>query len=78
VKTSLGTVNRPTKTTAELLALINQRHEDWWPQEFRLTITRSAEHDWTVIADSTASADFANCVGRIVAELRLRNGWAGR
>jgi hypothetical protein len=39
-------VNRPKRTTGELIALINQRRADWWPAEFRLTIDRSAEHDW--------------------------------
>jgi hypothetical protein len=72
------TTNRPKKTTAELIALINQRHEDWWPQEFHLTITRSAEHDWTAITDTATNRDFAASIARVVAELRLRNAWAGR
>jgi hypothetical protein len=65
------------KTTAELLALINQRHEDWWPEEFDLTIARSAEHDWTVIVHSAMSDDLVSCIGRIVAELRMRYAWFG-
>jgi hypothetical protein len=47
-------VNRPKRTTAELIALINQRHADWWPAEFRLTIDRSAEHDSVAIVVSRA------------------------
>jgi hypothetical protein len=55
-------VNRPKRTTAELIALINQRQADWWPAEFRLTIERSAEHDWVAIVDSSADRrpDFAS------------------
>jgi hypothetical protein len=77
-------VNRPKRTTAELIALINQRQADWWPAEFRLTIDRSAEHDWVAIVDSvpgelngSRGSDFANSLGQVVAELRLRNAWMG-
>ena len=77
-------VNRPKRTTAELIALINQRQADWWPAEFRLTIDRSAEHDWVAIVVSGAGnsngnrgADFSNSLAQVVAELRLRNAWAG-
>jgi hypothetical protein len=77
-------VNRQTKTTAELIALINQRQADWWPAEFRLTIDRSAEHDWIAIADTqvgdvTANrhAEFSNSLAKVVAEIRLRHAWAG-
>jgi hypothetical protein len=69
---------RPKKTTAELMALINQRHQDWWPEQFHLTISRSAEHDWTAVADSAAGDDFASSIGRAAAELRLRYAWAGK
>lgn len=77
-------VNRPKRTTAELIALINQRQADWWPAEFRLTIDRSAEHDWVAIIDpstaelnGTRGSDFANSLGQVVAELRIRNAWLG-
>jgi hypothetical protein len=72
-------VNRPKRTTAELIALINQRRADWWPAEFRLTIERSAEHDWVAVVDSPANRrpDFASSLGIIVADLRLRNAWTG-
>jgi len=77
-------VNRPKRTTAELIALINQRQADWWPADFRLTIGRSAEHDWVAIVDSSTDelsesrgSDFANSLGQVVAELRLRNAWLG-
>ena len=76
--------NRPKRTTGELIALINQRRADWWPAEFRLTIDRSAEHDWIAIVDARAGdfngnrgADFSNSLAQVVAELRLRNAWAG-
>ena len=77
-------VNRPKRTTGELIALINRRRADWWPAEFRLTIDRSAEHDWIAIVDARAGdfngnrgADFSNSLAQVVAELRLRNAWAG-
>ena len=69
---------RPEKTNAELLTLINQRHEDWWPEQFHLIIARSAEHDWTAIVDFGMRRDFAHSIGRIVSELRLRYAWVGR
>jgi hypothetical protein len=80
----MKTANRPKRTTAEFIALINQRQADWWPTEFQLTIDRSAEHDWIAIVDTQAgdfnakrNSDFSNSVAKIVAELRLRNAWAG-
>jgi hypothetical protein len=80
----MKTANRPKRTTAEFIALINQRQADWWPTEFQLAIDRSAEHDWIAIVDTQAgdlnakqNSDFSNSVAKIVAELRLRNAWAG-
>jgi hypothetical protein len=77
-------VNRPKKTTAELISLIHQRRADWWPVEFPLTIDRSAEHDWIAVVDTAAgdfrsirNADFSNSLAQVVAEVRLRNAWAG-
>ena len=76
-------VNRPTRTTAELIALINQHQADWWPAEFQITIGRSAEHDWIAIADvqnndfGIRGTDFSNSLAKVVADLRLRNAWAG-
>ena len=72
-------VNRPKRTTAELIALINQRQADWWPAEFRLTIERSGEHDWVAIVDSSVDRrpNFASSLGIVVADLRLRNAWTG-
>jgi hypothetical protein len=72
-------VNRPKRTTAELIALINQRQADWWPAEFRLTIDRSAEHDWIAVLtgdfNGNWGADFSNGLAKVAAELRLRNSW---
>jgi hypothetical protein len=75
---------RPKKTTAELIALINQRREDWWPEDFQLTIDRSGEHDWVAVtqtasesADGKRRADLVQSVARVVAQLRLRNAWIG-
>jgi hypothetical protein len=77
-------VNRPTKTTAELISLIHQRRADWWPVEFPLTIDRSAEHDWIAVVEpstgdsySKKHAGFSNSLAQVVAEVRLRNAWAG-
>jgi hypothetical protein len=77
-------VNRPKRTTAELIELINQRQADWWPAQFELTIDRSAEHDWIAIVDPDTDdmdrkrgSNFASSIGQVVAELRLRNAWAG-
>jgi hypothetical protein len=82
-------VNRPKKTTAELISLIHQRRADWWPVEFPLTIDRSAEHDWIAVVDTWAEDtwagdfrskkhdDFSNSLAQVVAEVRLRNAWAG-
>jgi hypothetical protein len=76
--------NRPKRTTGELIALINQRRADWWPAELHLAIDRSAEHDWVAVVDTQAGdfngsqvADFSNSLAQVVAELRLRNAWAG-
>ena len=84
VTTFMKMVNRPKRTTAELIALINQRQADWWPAEFRLTIDRSAEHDWIATVDSwtgdlngSRRSDFANSLAQVVSELRGRNAWAG-
>jgi hypothetical protein len=77
-------VNRPKKTTAELISLIHQRRADWWPVEFPLTIDRSAEHDWIAVVEtgesdfrSIRNADFSSSLAQVVAEVRRRNAWAG-
>lgn len=77
-------VNRPLRTTSELISLINQRRADWWPAEFSIAIDRSAEHDWIAIVDnqntdlnSKRASDFLNSLAQVVAELRVRNAWAG-
>ena len=67
------------RTTEELIALINQRHADWWPGEFSLTIDRSAEHDWIALVvgnDETyreRDTEFFASLSKVVAELRQRN-----
>lgn len=78
----MSIANRPARTTAELIALINQRQPDWWPSDFHLSIDRSAEHDWIAVLDSGhVQADrgiqFALSLGQVVADLRLRNAWKG-
>ncbi len=70
------TYNRPRKISAELVALVHQRHEEWWPEETHLAITRFVEHDWIAVADPMINDDFVRSVGRTVAELRLRNAWS--
>jgi hypothetical protein len=77
-------INRPKRTTAELIALINQRQVDWWPAEVRLSIQRSAEHDWVAIVDTwvegfngNLAADFTSSLAQVVADIRLRNAWIG-
>lgn len=78
----MSITNRPTRTTAELIALINQRQPDWWPSEFDLSIDRSAEHDWIAVVESgldqtDRGVEFALSLGQVVADLRLRNAWSG-
>jgi hypothetical protein len=82
--TRMKTANRPLKTALELIDLIHRRREDWWPEHFRLSIDRSAEHDWIAITDSgTGSpvriwdADLAQSVDQVVSQLRLSNAWTG-
>lgn len=84
VTTHMKIVNRPKRTTAELIGLINQQQADWWPAEFELIIDRSAEHDWVATVaspagdfDGSRGTDFANSLGQVVAKLRLRNAWIG-
>jgi hypothetical protein len=80
--TAMKNVNRPRKTTAELIALINQRQPDWWPAQFDMTIDRSAEHDWIAVVDldqldRRTGLELASSIGQVVAEIRQRNAWAG-
>jgi hypothetical protein len=82
--TRAKTANRPVRTTLELIDLIHKRREDWWPEHFRLSIDRSAEHDWIAITDSgpgspmgTRDADLAQSVDQVVSQLRLGNAWIG-
>ncbi len=79
----MSIANRPKKTAAELIALINQRQPDWWPANFDLSIDRSAEHDWIAIVDAdddspASGIEFARSLGQVVADLRLRNAWTGK
>ena len=76
-------VNRPKRTTAELIAFINQRQADWWPVSDWPTDV-SVERDWIAVVDTRAGdfygnrgSDFSNSLAQVVAELRLRNAWAG-
>ncbi len=78
----MSIANRPRKNAAELIALISQRQPDWWPANFDLSIDRSAEHDWIAIVDADDASpangiEFARSLGRVVADLRLRNAWSG-
>jgi hypothetical protein len=76
--------NRPQRTTVELIDLINRRREDWWPEQVRISINRSAEHDWIAITDPDAGpgketwrTDLAKSVDEVVSQLRLSNAWSG-
>lgn len=78
------TANRPVRTATELVDLIHKRREDWWPEHFHVSIDRSAEHDWIAITDcgpesasGMRSADLAQSVDQVVAQLRLSNAWTG-
>jgi hypothetical protein len=84
VAISMKIVNRPEKTTAELIDLIDRRREDWWPEHFVLSIGRSAEHDWIAISDfgtirtnGNWDDDLAHSVDQVVTQLRLSNAWIG-
>jgi hypothetical protein len=74
--------NRPKRSAAELIALINQRQPDWWPATFDLSIDRSAEHDWIAVVDADEDSlanriEFTRSLGQVVADLRMRNAWTG-
>jgi hypothetical protein len=69
--------NRPVKTTADLIALINRHYEDWWPAHVGIVITRTAEHDWIAIAEG-ADQPFLISLARTAADLSARYAWAGR
>jgi hypothetical protein len=78
----MSIANRPKRTTAELIALINQRQPDWWPAAFDVSINRSAEHDWVAVVDADEDdpangIEFAKSLGQVVADLRMRNAWTG-
>jgi hypothetical protein len=82
---TMKTLNRPKRTAAELVALINQRQADWWPTNLHLRIDRSAEHDWIAVVDYSPDgpnenfgSELAKAVGQVVADLRLRNAWTGQ
>jgi hypothetical protein len=72
------------RTTVELIDLIHKRREDWWPEQFGLSIDRSAEHDWIAITESRPGsptgiwdANLAQSVDQVVSQLRLSNAWIG-
>lgn len=66
----------------ELVELILQRRERWWPNDLQLAVTTREDGDWMVVSGKGARGrtwepELAFSVARAVGELRSRNAWNG-
>ena len=66
----------------ELVDLILQRRERWWPENLKLAIVPQLDGDWAAVAagDSAGRSkdlDLVGSIARIAGEVRARNAWDG-
>lgn len=73
---------RPGWRADELIELIRQRAERWWPKDVQLAITAREDGDWMVVSSKEVAGhgwepELAFSIARVVGEVRSRNAWNG-
>lgn len=66
----------------ELVELILQKRERWWPEDLQLAVTARDDGDWMVVSGKRVPArnwepELAFSIARAVGEVRSRNAWNG-
>jgi hypothetical protein len=63
----------------ELVELIRQRAERWWPNDLQLAVVPREDGDWMVVSGTGRGwePELAFSVARAVGEARSRNAWNG-
>lgn len=64
----------------ELVDLILQKREGWWPGNLNLAITTREDGDWMAVSGGGArdwEPELAFSIARAVGEVRSRNAWNG-
>ena len=66
----------------ELVELIRQRAERWWPNDLQPVIVAREDGDWMVVSGKGATGrgwepELAFSVAWVVGEIRSRNAWNG-
>lgn len=73
---------RPGWRADELVELIHQRAERWWPKDLQLAIVAREDGGWMVVSGKGATGrswepELAFSIARAVGEVRSRNAWNG-
>lgn len=65
----------------ELVDLILQKRERWWPKNLELAITTREDGDWMAVSGRGSARswepELAFSIARAVGEVRARNAWNG-
>ena len=81
-QSSMNLSPRPRWRADELVELIRQRAERWWPKDLQLAIVPREDGDWMVVSGNGTTGrgwepELAFSVARAVGEIRSRNAWNG-
>jgi hypothetical protein len=66
----------------ELVELVRQRAEGWWPKDLQLTVVGREDGDWTVVTGQrpivhSLEPELAFSITQVVGAVRSRNAWNG-
>ena len=81
-QSGMTTNQRPGWRADELVELILQKRERWWPTDLQLAITARDDGDWMVVGGKGATVrnwepELAFSIARAVGDVRARNAWNG-
>jgi hypothetical protein len=81
-QSSMNLSQRPGWRADELIELIRQRAERWWPKDLQLAVTVRDDGDWMVVSGKGVTGcgwepELAFSIARVVGEVRSRNAWNG-
>jgi|KBSSwiStaDraftv2_1062776.scaffolds.fasta_scaffold8953932_1 hypothetical protein len=61
----------------ELVDLVLQKREQWWPKDLQLAVARRDDGDWMVVSRRTWEPELAFSISHAVGAVRARNAWDG-
>lgn len=72
---------RPGWRADELVELIRERAEEWWPKDLQLAVVAREDGDWMVVNGRAGGRswepELASSIARAVGRIRARNAWNG-